>query len=134
MSDVGPKHRVPLTSEEAVLRETLRLTKRHAARRGHEFALSDEQALELFRQPCVYCGGTDYRCDKRKCASVNGIDRVDNSKAYVLSNVVSCCYVCNASKKDLSIEKWYGWRLSVSKHLEKSQERLQKLSEGYRGE
>lgn len=36
----------------------------------------------------------------------NGIDRVDNSLGYILSNVVSCCKICNYMKKDLSEQEF----------------------------
>lgn len=62
-----------------------------------------EEYIELVTAPCFYCGqvpnqvpqgswmrGTDLRR--------NGIDRVDNSRGYVMSNCVSCCGVCNRAK------------------------------------
>ncbi|MBU1621733.1 MAG: hypothetical protein KKD77_20280 [Gammaproteobacteria bacterium] len=59
-----------------------------AKKRGLPFDLTQDEYMLLVEQPCFYCGGT---------VGVSGVrlDRVDNSKGYVLPNVVPCCYRCN---------------------------------------
>ncbi len=61
-----------------------------ARRKGREFALSFEEACALFERPCAYCGLNP--------PLHNGIDRVDNTKGYILTNVVPCCSECNFAK------------------------------------
>ena len=70
-----------------------RYYQRSAAERGIPFELTFEQFILFWQQPCWYCG------DPLETA---GLDRVDNSKGYALDNVVSCCFMCNAAKRNYS--------------------------------
>ena len=63
--------------------------KHSATRKGIDFEISFEQFLEYWQKPCHYCGVT---------IETVGIDRVDNSIGYKLSNIVSCCTNCNSMK------------------------------------
>jgi tRNA nucleotidyltransferase/poly(A) polymerase len=66
-----------------------------ANRRKLEFDLTIKDIEDLFWQkPCFYCG------DDIKTA---GIDRVDNEKGYIVSNLVPCCSICNFMKLQMSI-------------------------------
>lgn len=58
-----------------------------------ELTITREQAEILFGSPCFYCG----------CKPAGGIDRVDNGIGYTASNVVPCCWECNAIKKNHSL-------------------------------
>lgn len=69
--------------------------KADARSRGFEFDLALEQFTAFWRKPCHYCHGTVERI---------GLDRVDNSIGYVLSNLVSCCHPCNHMKRNWSRE------------------------------
>jgi hypothetical protein len=83
------------------------------------YCLTFEQFKMLVTSNCHYCGAEPrkwnryYKRDgERKGIStsdewadqqwilINGIDRVDNSKGYIIENCVSCCSLCNAMKKD----------------------------------
>lgn len=59
-----------------------------AKRRNYEFDLSFNEFVSIFHSECLYCGKKDSR----------GIDRVDNSIGYLLTNCVGCCDVCNKMK------------------------------------
>lgn len=59
---------------------------------NREFHLTKEQAMEMFYKPCFYCG------KEVKKYWLNGIDRIDNNKHYLVDNVVPCCTVCNELK------------------------------------
>ena len=63
--------------------------KTSAAQRGLEFALSKEECFSLFDDFCFYCGDREERM---------GIDRIDNTKGYIIDNVVPCCKKCNLMK------------------------------------
>jgi hypothetical protein len=74
-----------------------------AAKRGYEWALTDEVALEIMACACVYCGAEDTCTATRKQYAVssytyNGIDRVNSELPYTAGNTVSCCKACNAAK------------------------------------
>jgi hypothetical protein len=87
------KQRADLKARTAKSRFTLSV--RVAKSKNKEFALSLEEYAELISQPCFYCDGY---FGKVECAI--GLDRLDSSIGYVLSNVVSCCYTCNKVKSD----------------------------------
>lgn len=61
--------------------------------------LTLEQWIEIIKQPCYYCGDP-------VLSEINGygIDRLDSSSDYFLSNCVPCCSVCNGMKSNLPVE------------------------------
>lgn len=63
---------------------------RGAKTRGIEWNLTEKEFLNFWKKPCYYCGVD---------IETIGLDRVDNIKSYKISNVVSCCSVCNIMKK-----------------------------------
>ena len=62
-----------------------------AKKRGIDFNLKKDVFNLLIVQKCFYC-------DYIKDGEVNGIDRIDNNKGYIDTNIVSCCEACNSSK------------------------------------
>lgn len=81
--------------------------KRSAQRKNHEFSLSVEDFRRLTSSNCYYCGVKPYRKrsngrTKHSTYIYNGIDRVDNSIGYTLSNCVPCCFVCNDWKSNMT--------------------------------
>lgn len=66
-------------------------------RNGTEFLLSDLEFSNMTSMPCYYCG------DKNEYV---GIDRVDNTLGYCLSNTVPCCKWCNTMKLYYSKEEF----------------------------
>lgn len=54
-----------------------------------QFNLTFEEFESFWQKTCSYCGS--------EIATI-GIDRVDNTKGYILENCVSCCTMCNAMK------------------------------------
>lgn len=61
--------------------------------RNHDFDLTEEQFMTFWDKPCHYC---------EQPINGIGIDRVDNSIGYVMSNCVPCCKTCNWMKATLS--------------------------------
>jgi hypothetical protein len=96
--------------------------KQQAKRRnGLAFELNFEQFIELTQQNCYYCGSEPsnlFKDNGNGSFKYNGIDRVDNNKGYILSNCVSCCDMCNKSKRNNSYEKFFEWGIRLGKHLE----------------
>jgi len=60
-------------------------------KRNKEISLTKEQYFELIQKPCSYC---NYFNEEE----INGIDRVDNAKGYILENCIPCCKYCNRMK------------------------------------
>lgn len=80
-----------------------------AQRRRLEWALTDEQAIALFRTSCHYCGIPP---NPR-----NGIDRKDNAVGYTTENVLPCCSVCNYAKRTMSYAEFLAWLERAAKHI-----------------
>ena len=69
--------------------------KNRAKKENFDFSLDFTSAEILFNDECFYCGYINF-------VFGNGIDRLDNSKGYNISNCVTCCTVCNYIKNCLS--------------------------------
>lgn len=69
--------------------------KKRAKKSGMEFLLSEEECKKFYQTKCVYCGGD---------ITGLGIDRIDNKKGYIITNVVPCCSRCNFMKHVLSVD------------------------------
>lgn len=88
---------------------------RNAASRNHSFDLTFEEFDDLIQQNCVYCGAapqTNEQIIKERGNSreplfyYNGIDRIDSSIGYCLSNCVPCCSKCNYMKRAYGREEF----------------------------
>lgn len=85
-----------------------------AKERGLEFSLTKEQFRSLTSLPCTYCDTLPSREHKPHKFSngayrYNGLDRVNNNKGYIISNVVTACKICNYAKKNISLEEFLDW-------------------------
>ena len=60
-----------------------------ATRHGHQWSLTREEYLSLIKQLCYYHKGPLNETGI-------GLDRLDNSRGYIIDNVVPCCWVCNS--------------------------------------
>lgn len=96
--------------------QVIRSYKDNANKRGLIWALTDDECLQLFRSPCFYCGDIETNTSKqqRKNTSTpifkyNGIDRCNSSLGYIASNVITCCYIDNRAKNNLSMEEYLAW-------------------------
>lgn len=93
---------------EAACNDLLNRYKHSAKVRKLNFELSYEEFREITSSNCFYCGVVPSQV--RNCKgcqdnySYNGIDRIDSSLGYVVSNVVPCCGICNRAKSDLKQE------------------------------
>ncbi len=73
---------------------------KHSAitKRKLEFTIEKEDYDKFRNGQCYLCGLTSSDTHK------NGIDRIDNSKGYVLDNCRSCCGHCNCMKLDMNYD------------------------------
>lgn len=87
--------------------------KKRAKKAGYKTDITLEYFIEISKKPCFYCGDKEVQSIKDNAngkpitdtkISFNGIDRVDSSTGYFISNVVSCCKHCNTAKNTLSQE------------------------------
>ena len=65
--------------------------KKSVEKREKECNLTKEQYFELIQKPCLYC---NYYNEEE----INGVDRLDNNKGYILENCIPCCKHCNRMK------------------------------------
>jgi len=81
--------------------------KANAKTRGIAWELSPNEFNLFWQKPCHYCD--------RPIATI-GIDRVDSSLGYEITNCVACCAVCNRMKLDTPEDEWYSNMLMVLTH------------------
>lgn len=67
---------------------------------------------------CFYCGSS-LANEKGYC-----LDRVDSNKGYIISNIVSCCKICNRAKSNMDIWDFVCW---LKKANTFTQDKLTKL-------
>lgn len=84
------------------------------------FTLNKEEFKKLTSGDCTYCGIPPHKKEKDSKIQekdgvyiYNGIDRVDSSIGYIISNCVSCCEICNKAKRDLSVNDFMTWVLRL---------------------
>jgi 5-methylcytosine-specific restriction endonuclease McrA len=87
------------------IRNAMNTYKGTAARKGREYALTDDQFIALVLADCTYCHASPN--------PLNGIDRVDNALGYTEGNVTTACRQCNVAKGTLSIDEFRAWAQRV---------------------
>lgn len=53
-------------------------------------------------------------------SNTSGIDRMDNTKGYLTSNIVACCSECNAMKVQLPMQSFINACAQVARHVDVS--------------
>lgn len=71
--------------------------KYRARKKKRLWVLSKEEFQSLISQNCAYCGCPPINTEAG-CFTYNGIDRKNNFGGYTPSNVITCCWLCNATK------------------------------------
>jgi hypothetical protein len=79
-----------------------------ALERGLVWNLSFQEFMNLYGQPCVYCGQVPDRI---------GLDRIDNAKGYESANVVPCCWICNDMRGRMTIEAFLKHVLLIASRM-----------------
>lgn len=97
----------------ATVKSQFNVLKRVARRRNLEVMISLEEFVVLRTDPCYYCS------DPILGKMGYGLDRKDSSIGYILSNVVSCCRVCNQAKSNRPIKEFLDWAKRVVANSEK---------------
>lgn len=91
-----------------------------AKRHNHIFSLNKIEFKQLISGNCYYCGTRPTQI-KNNCGGngsyiYNGVDRVDNTKDYIITNCVSCCKRCNRAKDVMSQQEFLNWVERVHDH------------------
>ena len=114
----NPSHADDLTTN---INNIFKRIKNSASRRSMEFSLDKELVYKLSQSNCFYCDAAPsnifkYSRYKRDPISYNGLDRVDNKKDYIPTNVVTCCKTCNMAKRSMSFAEFLTWISRVHDH------------------
>lgn len=89
--------------------KTYLLVLRTASRRSLKWELTEEQWIDLATQSCYYCGSEPSNMISKYKFKYNGLDRIDSSLGYSLTNVVVSCKICNRAKSDMTQKDFYDW-------------------------
>lgn len=106
----------------AAIRKYYTLYRMSAKQRELEFNIDKKLFEKLIKGNCYYCGVSPfclYPYENDICNGrilVNGLDRIDNNKGYVIDNVVTCCKICNYSKHKMKYEDFLVWIDRISNH------------------
>ena len=75
------------------------------------FDLSKEDFKSITLKNCFYCGIEPKKIFKTKNSHYvyNGIDRKNNNIGYVIENSLTCCTMCNKSKRDVDYDIFINW-------------------------
>lgn len=79
-----------------------------AVKAGRDFLLTLEQFSDFVNKSCHYC----------KEVGINGIDRKDNEKGYVLENCLPCCWTCNKFKGSMKYDDFISLCKKISINLD----------------
>ena len=79
--------------------------KYRAKKKNFLFELDFETFKSLVTSDCEHCGSEG-------C----GIDRLDSSQGYIISNCVPCCTMCNRMKLTHSEEDWTNQMMKIVEH------------------
>lgn len=76
-----------------------------------DFTLTFEDFIKFWKNPCYYCG---------RVLKTIGLDRIDSSKGYIITNIVPCCSDCNYAKLEMTGQEFIELcRLVVENSLER---------------
>lgn len=109
---------------ESSFNRLFRQYEKDAKRRNLKFILTKNDVKNLTKQNCFYCGKCPSQIVKAKQGNnvgygdyiYNGIDRIDNTKGYILDNCVPCCGDCNRSKRTLEFDEFRNHIINIYNH------------------
>jgi len=104
MSDIGKKYpyRGKYERGSFVVRRVNHIIN-GARKRNLDVTISKEEIAKMIVSSCSYCGKPSNLEGHREAS---GIDRVDNSKGYVINNCVPCCFYCNCCKNIQTLKEF----------------------------
>lgn len=110
-----------LQKGEAALNMLFSGMRRSARKRGYAWRLTKEQVRVLTKQNCFYCGVEPAQTSRSPqyngMYTYNGLDRIDNTRGYLIENVIPCCGCCNVAKNNLTLEEFHAWVRRIYAHF-----------------
>lgn len=110
---LGKPPKITLPEGMGSLKSLYRSYKFEAKYRKLDFELSLDDFSNMTKQHCFYCGIPPSQVTKYKQANgqyiYNGVDRVDNTRGYILENCVPCCETCNRAKRMMTVNDFIEW-------------------------
>ena len=95
--------------------------KNSARRRNYEFNLNKIEFRQLISTDCYYCGTKPTQIADYKKGNgtyiYNGVDRLDNTKGYIVGNCVPCCGECNRMKWNLSYANFVSHIMKIIQYV-----------------
>jgi len=76
-----------------------RANKKNEKKLDFEFEITQEHFIMITSMNCYLCGKENSEIHN------NGIDRIDNNRGYIFSNILSCCGDCNYLKNKYDINE-----------------------------
>ncbi len=108
-----------LPEGEASFRSTYHIYQSKAKHQKLPFDLNIDQFRQLVKQNCFYCGAVPSNVARNAHCNghfvYTGIDRVNNTLGYTLSNVVPCCKACNVAKNNRTQIEFFKWAKRIVK-------------------
>lgn len=83
--------------------------KHNAWSRMLSFKITFKQFVRITSQSCFYCKQEPTERFRKFYFKANGIDRKNNSKGYVLTNLVPCCTICNRAKGEMNLSDFMNY-------------------------
>lgn len=106
-------------NKRKALRRNMKQQMAGASLRGLEWSLTEDEFETLTSSPCFYCGDDPHRkIHQYYDLLVTGIDRIDSSIGYVLSNCVPCCKTCNMMKVALGQNEFIQQCIKIASNRE----------------
>ena len=101
------------------IKSRFKLLKRSAEKRKISVNLNISIYSNLLDLGCIYCGSD------LKESSGYGLDRIDNSKGYDISNVTPCCGICNRAKGSMNVSEFISWIKKANNFTNKKLQEIQ---------
>lgn len=120
-----------LPTGEGAFNQMMNGYKQMAKARGLPFEITKEEFKALTKRNCHYCGVAPSQVYRRKFGTTytyNGVDRVDSSQGYKVSNCVPCCGVHNLMKLDMTVEQFIAACQSVVDYQEQLKMNLSEVA------
>lgn len=118
-SNYGPQINRRLPNNLGPKNEIFRRYKSRSKKKKIQFNITFDQFIKMIEQNCFYCGSEPLSKLSKNYVEYmyNTIDRIDNNKGYTYDNVVTCCHMCNFSKRENSLNEWKNWILQIYNYM-----------------
>jgi hypothetical protein len=107
------------TNDESQVNRLYSDYKNRSKNKKLSFNLNIDDFKILTQKECYYCGNKPQKDISKRIGLknknfnikfiYNGIDRLNSNLGYNINNCVSCCYICNYAKRNLTLDEFYNW-------------------------